>query len=135
MTAASELNSAAVVQIESRKRKTRSPKADQKATSKTAVKAVQAVQGIQIEARSGSTTATVTRQVTMTTPTVGFRSAKATSGSTAALHSKAASLQATRLPVSVFPRIRPFVPAIQRNPVKLRRVTPEPFLLACCAPE
>jgi hypothetical protein len=120
MTAASELKSAAVVQIESRKRKTPS----QKATSKTAVKAVE-----KVEARPGSTTASATTKVASASAEI------ATSGSTAARHSKAASIQATRLPVSFFSQNSPVFPTIQQNPVALRPVMPERFLRARSAAE
>ena len=144
MTAASELKSAAVVQfeglksLESRKRKTRSHTESQNAVK--VVKAVKTIEAVeQAEAKSGSTTATVTKPVTTTTSTVvcvsvpasgsasPLTAGKATSGSTAAFHSRAASIQATGLPVSVFSKNSPIFPTIQQNPVTLRPFMPERF--------
>ena len=142
MTAASELKSAAVVQIETRKRKTQSHTEDQKATRNT-VSAINSAAKqeapkqeapkhavaekesteVQIEAVRGSTTATVTESVTRATSLVVLATAKnATSGSTAARHTGAASLRATRLPVSVFSKNSPVFLTIQQNPVRLRQI-------------
>ena len=146
MTAASELKSAAVVQIETRKRKTQSHTEDQKATRNTvsainsaakqaakqeapkqeapkhAVAETESTE-VQIEAVRGSTTATVTESVTRATSLVVLATAKnATSGSTAARHTGAASLRATRLPVSVFSKNSPVFLTIQQNPVRLRQI-------------
>lgn len=117
MTAASELKSAAVVQEqaqqESRKQKTpvqTAVKAGCKAGSKAVSvevmevrnkasrhKAVKGKAAEQVQAANGSTTAGATQTVA---------AAHETSGSSAATASKAASMQATRLPVSVFSKNR-----------------------------
>ena len=130
MTAASELKSAAVVQQQaqpdSRKRKTTGPTAVEvegavkvEAVVGSAVVGSAVVEGAvainaasknvtevrneagrntaeQVQAAHGSTTADATQPVA---------AAHETSGSSAATASKAASIQATRLPVSVFSRI------------------------------
>lgn len=115
MTAASELKSAAVVQKESRKRKTPDQSVVEVAgdTGKEEGKEAVQINAIrkdqpadktasirvkveQVFAASGSTTAGATQAVA---------AAYETSGSWAATASKAASMQATRLPVSVFSRI------------------------------
>lgn len=152
MTAASELKSAAVVQLdratdESRKRKTPSQKEVQNAVevAKNAVnevveiKAVSVGQAVtdvrneagrtasrktretheeveveQVHAAHGSTTAGATQTVA---------AANETSGSSAATASKAASMQAIRLPVSVFFKKSRIFPAIQ-NRESLRHPVP-----------
>jgi len=146
MTAASELKSAAAVvrkeleeregRVESRKRKTPGQKKFERkeyVKSKTAV-TVQAVQASQedlvnavkevaqaIDETAGSMTASATK-------TVASASAEhATSGSTAARLSGAASMQATRLPVSVFFQNSRIFPTIHQNPVAPRHSMPGLF--------
>ena len=140
MTAASELKSAAVVELERKTSKTEG------AVSKTPVKtdavkkdAVKAVQ-----ARTGSTTATVTDAVTTSTTQVASATAeKARSGNTAATSFykavsaleaesafNAASMQATRSPVSVFFKHSLASPTTQQNPSSLSACVSEGQLRA-----
>lgn len=69
----------------------------------------------QVSAANGSTTAGATQTVA---------AAYETSGSSAATASKAASMQATRLPVSVFFKNSRIFPTIQQNRVSLRHPVP-----------
>jgi hypothetical protein len=116
MTTASKLKSAAVVEGEV-ERKTSETRAVE-AVSKTAADVVTAA-----SFKSGSTTATATRQV-------AFASAKkATSGSRAATNLRAAAKRATRLSASIFPQIS----NTQRIQYPLGQIAPEGFLRAGCA--
>jgi hypothetical protein len=135
MTAASELKSAAVVQKqstqdESRKRKTPGQKASntndevtdiRNEANRQASKASQNVEAV--SAANGSTTAGATQTVA---------AAYEASGSSAATASKAASIQATRLPVSVFPQNSRNFPGIQ-NRVALRHTVSERWPRMGCA--
>lgn len=128
MTAASELKSAAVV-----KRKTgKTPTNQTQAVSKTAVRnAVEVALEVEVrevrEARSnkpGSTTASATQEVAVA------QAVNVTSGSKAASDIRAASIRATRLPVSVFSQNSRFTPNTQQNPVPLWQILPEGLLRA-----
>jgi hypothetical protein len=119
MTAASKLKRAAVVEVKVElERKTYGKKIGKK-ISKTISKTEK-----EVEAQTGSTTATATNKV------VSASAEKVTSGSTAATNSTAASLQATRLPVSIFPTNSPLFLTSQQNPVLSRAIVPERFLRA-----
>jgi len=129
MTAASELESAAVVEVEGRKRKTETRKNE---AGKTAVKAVQkveaqvvqVVQVVQLSARKGSTTATVTQRVTPATTRVASATAEN------ATFNNAASLRASGLPVSVFSKSSRLFPTIQQISVRFRLQGPKRTLRA-----
>lgn len=135
MTAASELKSAAVVEKESRKRKTPGQKNEVVAVkvcnSAVVVKEAveEAVKEAVLTARNGSTTAGATESVASAT---AEKAAFVTSGSTAATTSTAASMQATRLPVSVFSKNFRIFPAFQLNRVAPRPVSPGLFACAGC---
>jgi hypothetical protein len=126
MTAASKLKRAAVVEVRSElERKTNGKKASKK-IGKIAVKEA----AKEVKAQIGSTTATATKQVAFLAQANARLSIKesATSGSTAATKSTAASMQATRLPVAIFPTNSPLFLTSQQNPVLSRAVVPERFV-------
>src|SRR5688572_27271872 len=120
MTTASKLKSAAVVEVRERKTK-------KEVAGKSAVKVVE----VALDAKEaiGSTTASATKAVAALHDS-SVQAENATSGSTAAKHFRAASMWATRLPVSFFSKNSPLFIRTQQNPVPLWRQAPERFLRA-----
>jgi hypothetical protein len=146
MTAASELNSAAVVEVERHAGKAVAVNAEALNKRNNALKQEERCSSHDDTGfEFGSMTATATDAV----PTEEVEEVKRTSGSKAAFNLFAASTQATGLPASSFSRAFPTAFArfsstraarvsfiklrIQQNPVLLRHSVPERFSRASCA--